>query len=317
VVFSLLLFLLSLFVIRALCILCIGLYVVNVLLLMSTWLLAFRGDFVGGLVEGVRNIVTFLRTVSAPKDPHIGNGARFSLVSLVLLAACSWAVGPLMLKLFNAKLEPGTEITHESFLAWKRAPAVTIPLSLDGGMSGDHAKGDPGAPIKIVEFADFECPGCRRMYFNLIELLQDYPGKYQLVFRNYPLDHRCNPGIKQEFHKHACAAALFSRCAGEQGRFWEALDWLFSLPELEGYLSPAELRQTMLTRGAQGLELDPEGLAECMDSPRQVKKIQDDIAVADKLGLESTPAFWINGKRFPKPTVEGLKMVFSSILGAE
>jgi protein-disulfide isomerase len=110
---------------------------------------------------------------------------------------------------------------------------------------------------------------------------------------------------------------LFSRCAGEQGRFWEALDWLFSLPELEGYLSPAELRQTMLTRGAQGLELDPEGLAECMDSPRQVKKIQDDIAVADKLGLESTPAFWINGKRFPKPTVEGLKMVFSSILGAE
>jgi protein-disulfide isomerase len=63
--------------------------------------------------------------------------------------------------------------------------------------------------------------------------------------------------------------------------------------------------------------LDPEGLAECMASDRQLKKIQDDIAVADQLGLESTPTFWINGKRVPKPTIEGLKKVFSSIVGAE
>ncbi len=317
VVLSLFLFSLSLFVIKALCILCIGLYLVNVLLLVFAWLLAFKGHFTEGLSSGVRGILTFIRTALASQDSQKARGVRFSLVSLVLLAVCSWAVGPLMLRLFVAKLEPGEDLVRESVLAWKSSPAVSVPVSPNGGALGDYAKGTPGAPIQIVEFADFECPGCRRLYFALSELLQSYPGQYQLVFRNYPLDHRCNPGITKEFHRSACAAALFSRCAGEQGKYWESLDWLFSLPELEDGLSLEDVQSILVTKGPQELELDPEGLGECMASDRQAKKIRDDIAIADQLGLESTPAFWINGKRFPRPTVEGLSVVFSSIVGAE
>lgn len=317
VVLSLFLFALSLFVIKALCILCIGLYVVNVLLLASAWLLAFKGRFLDGLAEGVRNILAFVKTALGSRDSEITRGARFSLASLAVLAVCAWAVGPLMLRLFTAKLEPGEDTARESFLAWQASEASYLPLSPNGGASGDYFKGTPGAPIQIVEFADFECPGCRHMYFALNDLLQAYPGKYQLVFRNYPLDHRCNPGIKKEFHRYACVAALFSRCAGEQGKFWESLDWLFSLPDLEGGTSMVDVQNVLMTRGPQELELDPEGLGECMAADRQIKKIQDDISVADRLGLESTPTFWINGKRLAKPTLEGFKMVFSSILGAE
>jgi protein-disulfide isomerase/uncharacterized membrane protein len=317
VVLSLALLALSVFVIKALCLLCIGLYVVNLIVLMSAWLLAFKGSFFEGLIEGGRNIRAFLQTVLASSDSQVSRGARFSLIALILLGVCSWAVGPLMLRLFTAKIEGGTDVPRQSFVAWKGAPVASIPLSLDGGASGDYAKGEADAPIQIVEFADFECPGCRRMYFNLGELLRNYPGTYRIVFRNYPLDRRCNPGIKQEFHRYACDAALFSRCAGEQGKFWESIEWLFSLPELEGDLSPVDLKQTLLTKGAKELELDPEGLVECLSSDRQVKKIQDDISAADQLGLESTPAFWINGKRVPKPTIEAFKLVFSSILGAE
>ncbi len=317
VVLSLFLFSLSLFVIKALCILCLGLYGVNALLLVSAWLLAFKGRFVDGLTEGVSNIVAFVKTALGSRDSESARGARFSLASLAVLAVCSWAVGPLMLRLFTAKLEPGEDTARESFLAWKSSKAISVPISPNAGASGDYSKGTPGAPIQIVEFADFECPGCRHVYFALNDLLQSYPGQYQLVFRNYPLDHQCNPGIKREFHRSACVAALFSRCAGEQGKFWESLDWLFSLPDLEGGASMADVQVVLMTRGPQELELDPEGLGECMASDRQTKKIQDDIAVADRLGLESTPTFWINGKRLPKPTVEGFKMVFSSILGAE
>jgi protein-disulfide isomerase/uncharacterized membrane protein len=323
VVFSVALFALSLFVIKALCILCIGLYVVNVLLLASAWLMAFKGHCVEGLTEGVHNIFAFVRTAIVPFssqgtiDSQNRWGTRFSLVALAVLAVCSWAVGPLMLRLFIAASEPGADTARESIMAWKGSPVVSFPVSLDGSASGDYSKGTPGAPIQIVEFADFECPGCRRMYFALNDLLQAYPGRYQLVFKNYPLDHRCNPGIKQEFHRYACAAAAFSRCAGEQGKFWESLDWLFSLPELEGGASMEDVQSVLMTKGTQDLELDPEGLRECIASERQTAKIQDDIAVADRLGLESTPSFWINGKRLPKATTEGFKMVFASILGAE
>ncbi len=317
VVLSLLLLSLSVFVIKALCILCIVLYVVNALLLLSAWLLAFKGRFGEGLADGVQNIFTFIKTAFASQDSESARGVRFSLLSLVVLAAFSWAVGPLMLRLFSAKLDPGEDVARESFLAWKSSTSISLPLSLNGGASGDYLKGTPGAPIQIVEFADFECPGCRQMYFALNDLLQAYPGQYQLMFRNYPLDHRCNSGIKKEFHRYACVAALFSRCAGEQGKFWESLDWLFSAPELQAGVSLEYAQGVLATKGSQDLELDPEGLAECMASDRQLKKIQDDIAVADQLGLESTPTFWINGKRVPKPTIEGLKKVFSSIVGAE
>jgi protein-disulfide isomerase len=78
-----------------------------------------------------------------------------------------------------------------------------------------------------------------------------------------------------------------------------------------------DVQSVLMTKGTQDLELDPEGLRECIASERQTAKIQDDIAVADRLGLESTPSFWINGKRLPKATTEGFKMVFASILGAE
>jgi protein-disulfide isomerase/uncharacterized membrane protein len=317
VLLSLLLFSLSLFVIRALCILCIALYCINGLLLSSAWLLAFKNAFAEGLLEGLKAIMSIVGSALGSEDRHVTKGARLTIASIVLLAACSWAVGPLMLKLFATKSAAGVGGSQDSLLSWRNAPVVSIPVDSGGGMLGDYAKGEPGAPIQIVEFADFECPGCRQTYVGLNQVLKKYAGRYQLIFRNYPLDHRCNPGITKEFHQHACAAALFSRCVGEQGKFWEGLDWLFSLPELEGFDFSGDIKELLVTKGAQSLELDPEALAECMNSDRQIKKIQEDILVADSLGLESTPAFWINGKRFPRATVEGLEMAFASIVGAK
>lgn len=317
VLLSLVLFSLSLFVIRALCILCIALYCVNVLLLISAWLMAFKGSLTAGLLEGTRALFAFVGAALGSADRPVVTGARLSLASLALLAACSWAVGPLMLRLFTARVEVGLGSSQDSLSSWKNAPVVSMPIESGGGVFGDYAKGVPGAPIQIVEFADFECPGCRQAYSGLNEVLKKYEGKYQLVFRNYPLDHRCNPGITKEFHQYACAAALFSRCVGEQGKFWEGLDWLFSLPELEGFGFSGDIKGLLVTKGTQSLELDPEALTECMNSDRQIKKIQEDISVADSLGLESTPAFWINGKRFPRATVEGLEMAFASIVGVK
>ena len=127
-----------------------------------------------------------------------------------------------------------------------------------------------------MEFADFECPSCRRAHFVIQDLLREYPGKILYVFKNYPLDHSCNPGIPDEFHLSACYAAEFARCAGEQGRYWDVADYLFTLDAIESH-APAEKVRESIDKGVDDLGLDSIAMKECMNSDRHEKKIQLDI----------------------------------------
>jgi protein-disulfide isomerase/uncharacterized membrane protein len=317
---SVVLFAISALVIKALCILCIGLYLVNIGLFLFPWLLVFRGEVGVGLRSGVAKISDFLRAAlvpSAETDVRIVRGARFSLISLLVLALFSWGTGPVMLKLFLAKTPTATVQQVDPLAVWQGAPLVDIPVVLDKGAFGDFAKGTPDAPIQIVEFADFECPGCRAMYFRMLDLLEAYPGKFHLVFRHYPLDRSCNPGMQHDLHMYACIAAEFSQCAGEQGKFWEATEWLFSAPELEAAAPAAEVKENLIVKGSAQLGLDTQAIRECLSSGRHLKKIQQDIASADRLGLESTPSFWINGRLLRRANPDGMRKVFDHILASQ
>ena len=92
-----------------------------------------------------------------------------------------------------------------------------VKISLDD----DPIRGDPDAPITIVEFSDFQCPFCARFHLQTLPLImEEYidEGKVNLVYRDFPI---------QSIHPNALPAAVAAECANEQGRFWEYHDMLF------------------------------------------------------------------------------------------
>jgi protein-disulfide isomerase len=199
--------------------------------------------------------------------------------------------------------------------SWEHAPKNEIKVNLDGSAFGDYSKGIPNAPVQIVEFADFECPACRRLHSILKSVLEKFPGTYHVVFRNYPLDISCNPSFGRPMHPYACSAAFFSRCAGEQGKFWEAVDFLFHYEVLEGDAPAADVQNELIEVGSRDLMLDKDAVKECLLSGRYGQKIVDDVAEGNRIGLTGTPAVWINGKAVPNSLLLSLERVFAKILG--
>src|SRR5262245_56402328 len=94
------------------------------------------------------------------------------------------------------------------------------PVTARQAVSGDrgYARGPKDAPVTIVEFSDFQCPFCKSATTTIKQVLEKYPGKVRLVFRDYPL---------ASIHPLAPKAHEAARCAGEQAKFWEYHDVLF------------------------------------------------------------------------------------------
>ena len=135
--------------------------------------------------------------------------------------------------------------------------------------------GPPDAPITIIEFSDFTCGYCRKFHLETFnQLLDMYPDQIRFVYRNYPV-------------VGGAEAALASLCVGEQGKYWEYHDLLFTrdlTPGRSAYLQFAE-----------ELGLDTEALDECIDSQRFAHRLEADYYYGRSMGISGTPSFLING----------------------
>jgi protein-disulfide isomerase len=158
---------------------------------------------------------------------------------------------------------------------------LAAPVGERHAVSPDRGfvKGSKDAPVAIVEFSDFQCPFCRNVNATLRQVMERYPGKVKLVFRDYPL---------AQLHPGAPKAHEAARCAAEQGKFWEYHDVLF---ERSPRHSPDELKQY-----AQDLKLDGAAFAQCLDSGRQAAEVGKDLEEGARLGVTGTPSFFINGR---------------------
>ncbi len=148
-------------------------------------------------------------------------------------------------------------------------------------MSYDPARlrGNPGAPVTIVEFADFTCPFCHKAEPTVAALLSKYPGKVKFGYRDFPL---------MQIHPQAELAAEASRCAGEQGKYWEYHDLLFSNP-------PEKQDRSSLIEDAASLKLDQGKFSSCVDSGRYKPQIEEDQRLGAASGVLGTPSFFIDG----------------------
>jgi protein-disulfide isomerase len=141
-----------------------------------------------------------------------------------------------------------------------------------------HPKGSSSAPITIVEFSDFQCPFCSRVLPTLDKLQKEYPGKVRVFFRHNPLP----------FHSDAPLAAQAAVAAELQGKFWPMHDKLFA--------NQSALKRADLEKYAQEIGLDVAKFKTDIDSPAVKKRVDDDVELAKKIGVQGTPNFFIDGR---------------------
>jgi len=156
-------------------------------------------------------------------------------------------------------------------------------------VAGDPILGAPNGPIQIVEFSDFLCPVCQRASKLNPVLLAGHRREASFVFKHFPLDTTCNSTIGRMVHAGACQLAAATECAHEQGKFWALHDRIF----VEG----AKYRPENLERDVSALGLDVAAWRACLDSGRGIEAVKRDIEEAVRLGLNSTPTYFLNGIR--------------------
>jgi len=153
----------------------------------------------------------------------------------------------------------------------------------EGGLSGRRVKGPLNAPVKIVVYTDFQCPACSKANQAVEGLLEKYKGKVSLEHRHYPL----------KMHVNALKASIFAECASIQGKFWSMHDVLFkSQTSWEKMPDPVPY----LTDLSVGLGLDRKALDQCVADGESEKRVLADKENGDKLGVQATPTFIIDGK---------------------
>jgi protein-disulfide isomerase len=160
------------------------------------------------------------------------------------------------------------------------------------------AKGPANAPVTIVEFSDFECPYCVKAEATVKDLLDAYPGKIRLVYRDFPLPN----------HKQAGKAAEAAHCADDQGKYWEMHGKLFAS---EGKLAPTDLKGYARELGLDGPRFD-----RCLESGEKAKVVDAHRKAGSEAGVNGTPAFFINGRPLSgAQPLENFKAVVDKELG--
>lgn len=167
-----------------------------------------------------------------------------------------------------ARLREENKVT----LSLPRPPVQRKEVAAEG-----PSKGPATAPVTIIEFSDYECPFCSRAEESVSQVLQTYGDKVRLVYRQFPLD----------MHPNAQKAAEASLCAQDQGKFWELHKVLF---ENQKALTVDDLKKHATTVGLEGKKF-----AECLDSGTKAAQVKKDLEDGQKVGVNGTPAFFVNG----------------------
>lgn len=145
----------------------------------------------------------------------------------------------------------------------------------------DHVLGKPDAAIELVEYGDFQCTFCGEAFFIIKQLREQLAGRLRFVFRNFPLS---------EAHEYAMDAALAAEAASRQNQFWEMHDAI--------YARQSDLTEGLLLQLATSLGLDLRQFREDMESPKLLSRVEADFESGVRSGVNGTPTFYVNGKRY-------------------
>jgi protein-disulfide isomerase len=167
----------------------------------------------------------------------------------------------------------------------------TVDPTLPKVKSEGYVMGNPSAPVEVIEYADFECPGCGQ-FATLTEpdvrarLINT--GKVRVRYIDYPLP----------MHKNTWDASLAAACADDQGKFWQMHDAIFANQDRWNGEATSRPRP-VLEEIAKSIGLDMPKYSSCMEADTHRAKIQAHLALAEKQQVSQTPTFVIGGKMIP------------------
>ncbi len=170
--------------------------------------------------------------------------------------------------------------------------------------SDSPIKGPDSAPIEIVDYSDFQCAYCKKTHDILSRISEKFKSKVKIIYKHYPLDQSCNDQIKRPMHTLACETSKYSYCAYKQGLFWSFADRIF---ENQQYLT-----KDFLVQLSENGNFNQEKFKKCL-SDKANKRIKQDVDEANRIDIHYTPTLFLNGRRIsnisPGPTesiLEGL-----------
>ncbi len=166
------------------------------------------------------------------------------------------------------------------------AAKVVTKEKQQGGIE-DHVFGTDSQKVVLVEYGDFQCPGCGSLYPKLHTVKEKYKDQLTFVFRNFPLT---------SIHPNALVAATAAEAAGLQGKWWEYHDKLFENQSDWSNLN-ANNREAKFEAYAKDLGLNTETFTKDLSSKKIIDKIDRDRKLGKKAGADSTPTLILNGKK--------------------
>lgn len=153
----------------------------------------------------------------------------------------------------------------------------------------DPALGPVDAKVTVVEYADFQCPYCKKLFYVLEALKKRFATRsVRFVFKHFPMNTLCNKHVENNRHPYACNASLAAECARRQGRFWDLYEVMF---KNQHKLTTGDLRYYV-----KQINMNFDGYVACMRAPEPRATLQrqmDEAALG--LGLSATPRTFVNG----------------------
>lgn len=147
-----------------------------------------------------------------------------------------------------------------------------------------NTKGDPNAPVKIVEFGDFQCPACAAAYPITKEVVEKNSSKVYFVFRHFPLS----------VHPNAQIASKAAEAAALQGKFWQMHDVLY---EKQNDWATSQNPEELFDQYAESIGIDVKKFNGDLDSV--TGQVNSDYSLGGNVGVSSTPTFFVNGQKYP------------------
>jgi uncharacterized membrane protein/protein-disulfide isomerase len=274
----------SFFVLKAVCLLCVGVYVAVIALFLISGQAA-RYPMSTLPRRASRDLRLLVRTPAALT-------AALAFVGVAVVAIMLFPAEPISAS--SDVPAPGATQTAAA------APQNPVQLS-EAALKQLHdalasrpripiVVGGSGASVVIVKFNDYQCPPCGQTFREykpvLARLQQKYPGKIAFITRDFPLDPECNP--RGGTHQAACEAAVAVRLAREKGRADAMEDWLFAN---QPTLTPERVREAVSTVGGV---TDFEARY-----PKTLELVKGEITQGIQLKVSGTPTFFMNGLQLP------------------
>jgi protein-disulfide isomerase/uncharacterized membrane protein len=288
---SLLLAGISFALLNAVCIVCIGIYALSIVQFGIAW----------KLWGTLRPNIDFSRKAMTAGFSTAGIAVAVTILAFNYLKPAD----TLPADEFHATTGSQTQ-TSASLPAPMPPKDIPVNKNIYSGLGEDFRKGPDDAKIVIVEFADYQCPGCGAMATVLEDLHHQLGNRALFVFKNFQLSNQCNATMQNDMHPYSCDVAKIARCAGSIGKFWEF--------HLNAFQQQKNASKEKALEWGKEVGLTTKQMNDCLVNKDIQAKILDDAALGNKIGVNSTPSVFINGQLYRGDnTAAALRAVVESL----